>query len=128
MPAVPVTESFRAAQEVARGLQVSDSLGQRLLQAALPWDVCLAHWNAVQDSLEAAPISESELLSALAPVREELGRCRDLRSKAMRDALPENMKQAFDQLVAPGRPSVLHFGIHNRLECVVCKPQDPETP
>lgn len=123
-----VTESMRAAQDVARGLNAPDSLAQALLEAALPADACLAHWNAVQDSLEAAPISESDLLAQLTEVRAELGACRDDRRKAMRQALPDGMKRAFDELAQPSRPNVLHFGLHNRMECVVCKPSNPESP
>ena len=124
----PVTESMRAAQDVARGLNAPDSLAQALLEAALPTDACLAHWNAVQDSLEAAPISEADLLAQLTEVRAELGACREDRRKAMRQALPDDMKRAFDELAQPNRPNVLHFGLHNRMECVVCKPQTPESP
>lgn len=123
-----VTESIRAAQEIARGLNVPDSLAQRLLEAALPFDGCLSHWNALQDSLEASPISEAALLERLTEIRVELGACRDGRKMAMRRVLPDQMKLAFDQLAQPNRPSVLHFGLHNRMECVVCKPQPPESP
>lgn len=128
IPGLPVTESMRAAQDVAQALNVPDSLGQALLAAALPFDKCLAHWNALQDSLEAAPISESDLLLALGDIREELGACREQRKQAMREALPADSQRAFDQLAQPNRPNVLHFGLHNRMDCVVCKPQNPEAP
>jgi len=124
----PVTESMRAAQDVARGLNAPDSLAQALLEAALPTDACLAHWNAVQDSLEAAPISEADLLAQLTEVRAALGACREDRRLAMRNALPDDLKRSFDELAQPNRPNVLHFGLHNRMECVVCKPEKPESP
>ena len=119
---------MRAAQDVARGLNAPDSLAQALLEAALPTDACLAHWNAVQDSLEAAPISEADLLAQLTEVRAALGACREDRRLAMRKALPDDLKRSFDELAQPNRPNVLHFGLHNRMECVVCKPEKTESP
>ena len=99
-----------------------------MLKAALPFDACLSHWKAVQDSLEAAPIGEAELLAALGDIRMELGRCRSERTAAMRGCLSQDQQRAFDQLEAPARPNVLHFGLHNRIDCAVCKPDQPETP
>ena len=119
---------MRFAHEVAQSIQASDSLSQVLLEVALPWDACLAHWHAMQDSLEAAPIPEEQLLDALPIIRAELGNCREQRRQAMREVLPKEKALAFDRLSQPDRPNVMHFGLHNRLECVVCKPQSSEAP
>ena len=123
-----LTESMRASQHVAMQLSLSPDDAQAVLKAALPYDACLSHWKAVQDSLEAAPIAEAELLAALGDIRMELGRCRSERTAAMRGCLSQEQQRAFDQLEAPARPNVLHFGLHNRIDCVVCKPDQPETP
>jgi len=126
--ALPATESIRVAQDVARSLALPPDDAQRVLEAALPWDACLAHWNAQQDSLESADISEEALLAALADVRRELAACRQQRKRDIRAALSEHLRAPYDDLAQPERPAVLHFGLHNRMECVVCKPSPPESP
>ena len=123
-----LTESMRAVRDVSSQLGLDEVQSQAILQAALPWDACLAHWNHVQDSLEAAPMSESELLKALGPVRTALGDCRSSRSKDIRAALDSSARVAFDALALPERPRVLHFGVHNRMDCNVCKIPQPPTP
>ncbi len=55
---LPATESMRVVQDVARSLALLPDDAQRVLEAALPWDACLAHWNAQKDSLESADIGE----------------------------------------------------------------------
>ena len=126
VPGLRLTESMRAARDVSSQLGLDEVQSQAILEAALPWDACLAHWNEMQDSLEAAPMSESELLQALAPVRPALGGCRASRSKDIRAALNSSARVAFDALALPERPRVLHFGAYNRMDCNVCKtPQSP---
>ena len=126
VPGLRLTESMRAARDVSSQLGLDEVQSQAILEAALPWDACLAHWNEMQDSLEAAPMSESELLQALAPVRTALGQCRASRSKDIRAALDSTAQVDFDALALPERPRVLHFGVHNRMDCNVCK--TPQTP
>ena len=128
VPRLRLTESMRAAQGVSAQLGLDKVQSQAILEAALPWDACLAHWNDILDSLEAAPMSESELLQALGPVRTALGECRASRSKGIRAALDSSARVAFDALASPERPRVLHFGVHNRLDCNVCKTPQPPTP
>ena len=128
LDALPATESIRVAQDVARSLALPPDDAQRVLEAALPWDACLAHWNARQDSLESADISEAALLASMADVRRELAACRQQRKRDIRAALPEPLRTTYDDMAQPERPAVLHFGLHNRTECVVCKPSPPESP
>ena len=128
VPGLRLTESMRAARDVSSQLGLDEVQSQAILEAALPWDACLAHWNDIQDSLEAAPMSESELLQALGPVRTALGECRASRSKDIRAALDSSARVAFDALALPERPRVLHFGVHNRMDCNVCKTPQPPTP
>jgi hypothetical protein len=125
---LPATESIRVAQDVARSLALLPDDAQRVLEAALSWDACLAHWYAHQDSLESADIGEEALLAALADVRRELAACRQQRKRVIRAALPEHLRTPYDDMAQPERPAVLHFGLHNRMECVVCKPSPPESP
>ena len=128
VPGLRLTESMRAARDVSSQLGLDDVQSQAILEAALPWDACLAHWNDIQDSLEAAPMSESELLLAIGPVRTALGECRASRSKDIRAKLDSSARVAFDALALPERPRVLHFGVHNRMDCIVCTTPQPPTP
>lgn len=128
VPGLRLTESMRAARDVSSQLGLDEIQSQAILEAALPWDACLAHWNDIQDSLEAAPMSESELLQALGPVGIALGECRASRSKDIRAALDSSVRMDFDALALPERPRVLHFGVHNRMDCNVCKTPQPPTP
>ena len=126
VPGLRLTESMRAARDVSSQLGLDEVQSQAILEVALPWDACLAHWNDIQDSLEAAPLSESELLQALGPVRTALGECRASRSKDIRATLDSTARVAYDALALPERPRVSHFGVHNRMDCNVCK--TPQTP
>ena len=119
-----MTESMRLAQEVSTQLALDDEAAAKLLEAALPWDACLAHWNAVRDSLDSTNIEETMLLEAMVAVRSQLGECRSQRSVAIRASLDSLSRLEFDKLSLPEKPRVLHFGLHNRLDCVVCKPEN----
>ena len=63
---------------------------------------------------------EGELLKVLTRVREETTRCRNERQDNIRNLLPDSLKAKFKALDAPSRPNVLHFGLHNRMDCEVC--------
>lgn len=119
-----LTESMRVAQEVTTQLTLDEVAAAKLLEAALPWDACLAHWNAYRDSVESANIEESQLLEAMAMVRSNLGACRNERRLAIRSSLDSLQRLEFDNLSLPEKPRVLHFGLHNRMDCVVCKPEN----
>jgi hypothetical protein len=120
---IPLTESMRAALDVSQALELSPTLSQKLLTVALPADACLAHWTAMRDSLEQSSISEEDLLVEVLTIQEAMKACRQSRRDNMRQALPESYHQAFDQFSDPAKPAVLHFGLHNRMDCNVCKPQ-----
>ena len=99
---------------------------QTIFEAALPWDARSAHWNDLQDSLEAAPMSEAELPQALAPVRTALGECCASRSKDIRAALDSTARLAYDALALLKRPRVLYFGVHNRMDRKRAKHPNPQ--
>lgn len=118
-----LTESMRVAQEVTTQLALDEAAAAKLLEAALPWDACLAHWNAFRDSVESANIEEAQLFEAMVMVRSNLDDCRAERSLAIRASLDSLKRLDFDKLSLPEKPRVLHFGLHNRMDCVVCKPE-----
>ena len=47
---------------------------------------------------------------------------RQRRDAALRAACPASSLPALEQLLNPSKPAVLHFGIHDRMNCGVCKP------
>ena len=48
---------------------------------------------------------------------------KDQRDAALRLLLPMSTWLTFDRMLKPERPAVLHFGIHDRMNCNVCKPE-----
>jgi hypothetical protein len=44
------------------------------------------------------------------------------RDEALRAACPANELARLNALLNPAKPAVLHFGIHDRMNCGVCKP------
>ena len=119
----PVSESIRVAQDVSQALGLEAELAQHVLEAALPADRCLGHWQAQRDSLERAAISEDALMEQVTAIQAAMKACRADRNAAMRAALPDSLHPPFDDFRAPAKPAVLHFGLHNRMDCVVCKPE-----
>ena len=53
---------------------------------------------------------------------ENFKQCKTSRNVLTTLALPQELRVRFEQLISPSRPAVLHFGIHNRMDCNVCKP------
>jgi len=54
---------------------------------------------------------------------ENFKQCKTSRNVLTTLALPQELRERFEQLISPSRPAVLHFGIHNRMDCNVCKPK-----
>jgi hypothetical protein len=98
---------------------------QQVLEVALQGDACLAHWSALRDSAERSNTPEAELLKLIATVREEATRCRAERQDNIRNLLPDSLKMKFNALDEPALPNVLHFGLHNRMDCDVCVTPKP---
>ena len=53
---------------------------------------------------------------------ENFKQCKTSRNVLTKLTLPQELRVRFEQLISPSRPAVLHFGIHNRMDCNVCKP------
>ena len=43
-------------------------------------------------------------------------------SRNVMTTLPHELRVRFEKIISPTRPAVLHFGIHNRMDCNICKP------
>ena len=120
-----LTEGMRLSNQISGALALQPDVRQQVLEVALQADACLAHWRSCQDSAEASTMLEAELLNVLTKVREETTRCRDERHENIRNLLPDSLKAKFNALDAPARPNVLHFGLHNRMDCEVCVNSKP---
>ena len=120
-----LTEGMRLSNQISSALPLEPDVQQQVLEVALQGDACLAHWRAHQDSAEASNMPEAELLKVLTQVREETTRCRNARQDNIRNLLPDSLKVKFNALDAPARPNVLHFGLHNRMDCEVCVNPNP---
>ena len=66
------------------------------------------------------PQSVGELMNDLLAERQQ---AKDARDAALRLLLPIETWPTFDALLNPPRPAVLHFGIHDRMNCNVCIPE-----
>ena len=122
-----LTEGMRLSNQISSALALEPDMQQEVLEVALRGDACLTHWRALQDSAEASSMPEAELLNVLAMVREETTRCRTERQNNIHDILPDSLKARFSALDEPARPNVLHFGLHNRMDCKVCvTPKSPQ--
>lgn len=60
--------------------------------------------------------------TVLANKRKDLRNTRDME---LRFALTPDQQITFDQQIKATKPQVLHFGVHNRADCVVCKSPSP---
>ena len=122
-----LTEGMRLSNQISSALALEPDMQQEVLEVALQGDACLTHWRALQDSAEASSMPEAELLNLLAKVREETTRCRTERQNNIHNILPDSLKARFSALDEPARPNVLHFGLHNRMDCEVCvTPKSPQ--
>ena len=117
---LPLTESMRAAQEVSNQLGLDEEDSQAILLAAIHWDTCLTHWTQIRDSIETSSLPEEKILEEILPIQDAIGNCRRNRLEDMRSTLNSSDRIRFDSLSLPERPQVLHFGIHNRLDCNLC--------
>lgn len=120
-----LTEGMRLSNQVSSALGLQPDVQMKVLEVALQGDACLAHWRAQQVSAEASSMPEAELLHLLTKVREESSRCRNERQDNIRKLIPDSLKMKFNALDEPARPNVLHFGLHNRMDCEVCVTTKP---
>ena len=80
-------------------------------------------WGSVREKVW-SQVVEGDLCVKEAKARgENFKQCKTARNVMITLALPKEMRTVFEGLIAPGRPAVLHFGIHNRMDCNVCLPK-----
>lgn len=81
--------------------------------------------NEIEGSLKTAQrdttIAEADLNSMLSDFNQEKKDLRLLRDLELKGLLTPEQVKIYDDVIAPSKPQVLHFGIHNRADCNVCK-------
>ena len=81
--------------------------------------------NDIEDSLKTAQrdttIAEVDLNSMLRDFNQEKKDLRKLRDLELRRLLTPEQVKIHDEVIVPSKPQVLHFGVHNRADCNVCK-------
>ncbi|MBM72417.1 MAG: hypothetical protein CL847_06505 [Crocinitomicaceae bacterium] len=83
-------------------------------------DYCIEDYNKKIKEVEKSVVSEDEILESVTELYRRKKRCIELRNAQIHLKLPFELRATFNELIAPNRPDVLHFGIHNRADCNVC--------
>lgn len=65
-------------------------------------------------------LSEEDVLLRLNAVTQEKSDVRELRELDIKALLTPNQRVIYEEKIAPSKPAVLHFGVHNRMDCKVC--------
>ena len=73
------------------------------------------------DSLERGEMVESELLIQVGALRQGIRRVREERNVFVAEFLSPLDRLALDSILSPPKPSIRHFGFHDRMKCLVCK-------
>jgi len=89
-----------------------------LVQVVWTFQSCLLGATAQIDSLEQANADSDDLNAAWAMHKA----CTATRDAAIETLVLPASRSQLGQRLYPPRPSVLHFGIHNRMNCDVCIP------
>ena len=78
------------------------------------------------DSLERLDMVESELLIQVGALRQDMRTLREERNAFVAEFLSPLDRLALDSILSPPKPSIQHFGFHDRMKCLVCiKPGAP---
>ena len=67
-----------------------------------------------------AQLSEDDVLLRLNAATQEKSDLRELRELDIKALLTPDQRKIYEEKIAPSKPAVLHFGIHNRMDCKVC--------
>ena len=73
------------------------------------------------DSLERSGMDEAELLVRVGALRKEVRTARRDRNAFVAGFLTPLEQLALDSIFNPPTPSIQHFGLHDRMKCLVCK-------
>lgn len=85
--------------------------------------------ESLQVRMEAAETrQDAHLTDTLQALRAAQDRLRAERTAQFFRSTPVEWWPALGQVLEPKRPDVLHFGVHDRMKCVVCAPPENQAP
>jgi hypothetical protein len=85
------------------------------------WEILLEGDQCIS---ELKTLRKNATLEELNRITKDLKQCLTRRNTSIQIVLPLKMRTVFQELTSPNRPAVLHFGLHNRADCNVCKPSN----
>lgn len=65
-------------------------------------------------------LSEDQVVMRMNVLSQEKNDLRALRELDIQTLFTPDQKKAYAERIQPAKPAVLHFGIHNRMDCNVC--------
>lgn len=101
--------------------EYSDKVRFEIFNYTIEYDDKLDQIYSDIQIIEKSNESEEEIYSKIVEKLDEKKAIIALRNSSILIKLPAGLRPTFEELTMPGRPSVLHFGIHNRADCNVCK-------
>lgn len=94
---------------------------KEVFETIVEFDGKISDLNSKIKKFERSDLSEDEILENVLEVNRNKKVSVSLRNATIKLQLPVELRSKFEELIAPNRPAVLHFGIHNRADCNVCK-------
>ena len=94
---------------------------QEVFERNIDCDECVGVLEKQIDEIEKSSENEDTILEKIIYYNGLKRDCVEYRNSSILLKLPVELRGTFMKLVAPNRPAVLHFGIHNRADCKVCK-------
>ncbi|MBM55861.1 MAG: hypothetical protein CMB32_04805 [Euryarchaeota archaeon] len=94
---------------------------KEIFETIVEFDGKISDLNSKIKKFERSDLSEDEILENVMEVNRNKKVSVSLRNATINLQLPVELRSKFEELIAPNRPAVLHFGIHNRADCNVCK-------
>lgn len=93
---------------------------QDVFERIIDCDECVGVLEKQIDEIEKSSENEGTILEKIIYYNGLKRDCVEYRNSSILLKLPVELRGTFMKLVAPNRPAVLHFGIHNRADCKVC--------
>jgi hypothetical protein len=84
-------------------------------------DICISELKKELKLIERSDASEDDIYMQMLNNKQKQKDCLEHRNASINIKLHSDMRAIFSELTSPFRPAVLHFGIHNRADCNVCK-------
>tara|TARA_B110000444_G_scaffold260597_1_gene308221 strand:+ start:1970 stop:3832 length:1863 start_codon:yes stop_codon:yes gene_type:complete len=96
---------------------------KQAFEVILEADNRLAEIRRKIKEVESSSLSEEQILTSMIELNQQKKDIRSQTNSSIKLGLHRSLWTQFDKITGVNRPSVLHFGIHNRLDCNVCIPK-----